>query len=94
MLRKQLYLPEELDREIKLQALKQQKAEAEVVRELLYRGLKKIPRTKKKFKTPADFLLHMVSYNVKGQKDLSKNLDRYLYGDKSLEFGHLYRKKK
>lgn len=94
MLRKQLYLPEELDQEIKLQALKEQKAEAEVIRDLLYRGLKKTPRAKNRFKTPADFLLHMVSYNVKGPKDLSKNLDRYLYGDKSLKFGHLYRKKK
>lgn len=94
MLRKQLYLSEELDREIKLQALKQQKAEAEVIRDLLYRGLKKTPRAKKKFKTPADFLLHMVSYNIKGPKDLSGNFDRYLYGDKSRDFAHLYRKKK
>lgn len=94
MLRKQLYINEDLDREIKLLALKQSKAEAEVIRELMYKGLKKIPARTKKFTTPADFLLHMVSYKAKGPRDISANLDKYLYGKKSKDFSHLYKKKK
>lgn len=94
MLRKQLYITKDLDREVKLLALKQKRTEAEVIRELLYRGLNKAPNITRKFTTPADFLLHMASYNIKGPKDLSKNFDRYLYGDKSRDFAHLYRKKK
>ena len=99
MLRKQIYFTEELDREVKFRALKQKKTEAEVIRNLLYDGLKKDKglkrdQVKKEFENAGDFLLSLATLNVKGPKDLSENLDDYLYGAKSLKFGHLYRKRK
>lgn len=93
MLRKQIYFTEDLDREVKLRALKQKKTEAEVIRELLYDGLRKQIK-KEKFENAGDFLLNLASLNIKGSKDISQNLDDYLYGAKSLKFGRLYRKRK
>ena len=90
MKRKQIYLTEMLDREIGLLSKKEDKPKAEIVRELLEVGLKeKTPK-----KAPGAFLLEMVAHAGKGPKDLSTNHDRYLYGDKSPKYGHLYRKKK
>jgi len=93
MLRKQVYFTEDLDREVKFRALEQRKSEAEVIRELLYQGIKKQEK-REKFESAGDFLLNLASLNIKGSKDLSENLDDYLYGAKSLKFGRLYRKRK
>lgn len=93
MLRKQIYFTEDLDREVKLRALKQKKTEAEVIRGLLYKGLKKQAK-REKFENAGDFLLNLASLSIKGPKDLSSNLDDYLYGTKSLKFGRLYKKRK
>jgi len=89
MKRKQIYLTETLDREVGYLARKENKPQAEVIRELLEKGI-----NKKKKMSGGEFLLKLASYGVKGPKDLSTNLDRYLYGDKSPKYGHLYRKKK
>lgn len=93
MLRKQLYIPEELQRQIKLLVLKEKKTEAEVVRELLASALDRKKRVKgRSFRNPADFLLSIALYKVKGPRDLSSRLDDYLYGRKSRKFSHLYEK--
>lgn len=93
MLRKQIYFTEDLDKEVKLRALKQKKTEAEVIRDLLYKGLKTQAKNQK-FESAGDFLLNLAALDIKGPKDLSENLDDYLYGAKSLKFGRLYRKRK
>lgn len=89
MKRKQIYLTEALDREISAIAKKEKKSQAEIVRKLLEKGI-----DRKKKMSSGEFLLHLASYSVPGPRDLSTNLDRYLYGDKSPKYGHLYRKKK
>ena len=90
MKRKQIYLTETLERELNLQSKRENKPQAQVVREILEEGLQRKER-----KIPAgEFLLRMASHAGKGPKDLSKNLDRYLYGNKSPNYGYLYRKKK
>jgi len=89
MKRKQIYLTETLDREISQLAQKENKPQSIIIRRLLERGL-----NKKKKMNSGEFLMHLATYAVPGPKDLSTNLDRYLYGDKSPKYGHLYRKKK
>ncbi|OGY24436.1 MAG: hypothetical protein A2Y57_02080 [Candidatus Woykebacteria bacterium RBG_13_40_7b] len=90
MKRKQIYLTETLDREIRYASLKQNKPQSEVIRDVLEKNL---VREKKKM-SGGEFLLWLAAGAVPGPKDLSTNLDRYLYGDKSPKYGHLYRKKK
>jgi len=80
MLRTQVYLPEELDRELKLLAKKENKAVAKLIRELLHDGLVKRKRRKK---NAGDTLLEIAKLVGKGPKDLSSNLFDYLYGKKS-----------
>jgi len=80
MLRIQVYLPEELDRELKLLAKKESKAVAKLIRELLHDGLVKRKRRKK---NAGDTLLEIAKLVGKGPKDLSSNLFDYLYGKKS-----------
>ena len=89
MKRKQIYLTDTLEREIGELAKEENKSQAEIVRKLLEKGI-----DRKKKMSSGEFLLHLASYAVPGARDLSTNLDRYLYGDKSPNYGHLYRKKK
>lgn len=39
----------------------------------------KLPKTKQKKFTTNDFLLKLATYNFKGPKDLSQNLDKYAW---------------
>ncbi|MBU1085403.1 MAG: hypothetical protein ABII08_00095 [Candidatus Beckwithbacteria bacterium] len=87
MLRKQLYLTEELDQKLKLLSLSLGKPVAEITRQTIKIGLE---NTKKKIK-PLSGLLSIVGEGI-GPKDLSKNLDNYLYGSKSSKWGRLYKK--
>lgn len=80
MLRTQVYLPEELDQDLKLLAKKEEKAVAELIRELLREGL---ARKKRKRKNAGDTLLDIAKLAGKGPRDLSTNLFDYLYGEKS-----------
>lgn len=80
MLRTQIYLPEELDQELKFLALKEDKPVAEVIRKLLYDGLNKQRSGKKNAGTT---LKEIAALAVKGPRDLSINLFDYLYGKKS-----------
>ncbi len=90
MKRKQIYLTETLEKEINFQSKRENKTQAQVVRELLEESLQK----RKQKLSDGEFLLWMADHAGRGPKDLSTNLDRYLYGDKSPKYGHLYRKKK
>lgn len=83
MIRKQLYLPDNLEREIKYLARKEIKTEAEIIRELLSIGLvRKKPKT-----APAEVLLRIAAKAKTGPKDLSANIEAYLYGKKSPNYG-------
>lgn len=77
MLRTQVYLPEELDQELKLLAKKEGKPKAEVIREFLGKGLKRRKRN------AGTTLKEIAALAVEGPGDLSTNLFDYLYGKKS-----------
>ncbi len=77
MIRTQIYLPKELYQEIGLVAIKEKKPKAQVIREVLEKDLKK------KRGNAGEFLLEIAAMakknKWKGPKDLSKNIDKYLY---------------
>jgi len=79
MIRTQVYLPKDLYRHIDLVAKREKKAKAQVIRDTLEEGLKK----KKTSKNAGHVLLEIAAmaktYNWKGPKDLSTNIDKYLY---------------
>ncbi len=79
MIRTQVYLTEELQAKIKLTALREKKAEALIIREVLEEGFEHI----KPVKTAGQALLELADLGkklgFKGPKDLSLNHDTYLY---------------
>lgn len=83
MIRKQLYLTPEIDRELALTAGREGRTVAEVVREILAKELK----TKRRSGNCGKVLLGMARKAVDGPKDLSRDLSSYLYGRKSLNYG-------
>jgi GAF domain-containing protein len=84
MVRTQVYLTEEQARDIKLRAQRENKHEAEVIRELLDRGFNALQSTIRE--TTGDALLRLAKLGeklqVKAPADLSSRIDDYLYGDK------------
>lgn len=74
MIRTQVYLPEELYQNIKLLAKKEKKSAAQVVRQALERDL-----ASEKGETVGKALLRLSKIKAKGPKDLSENIDKYLY---------------
>jgi hypothetical protein len=82
MKRKQIYLTEVLDKEIALLSKKEDRPKSEVIRKLLEEGLNKEPR-----EAPGAVLLKIAAKATPGPGDLSTNLTRYLYGDKSPNYG-------
>lgn len=83
MIRKQVYLTPEIDRELFILAQKEGRPVAELVRYILAKHL----RTKKTEENPATILLELAKNTFKGPRDLSVNLTSYLYGDKSPNYG-------
>lgn len=83
MIRTYLYVPEELDREIKATAKLQNKSKAEVIRQALDAGLDNI---KKENAGGVQALLDLAKtakkLGVRGPRDLSVNHDYYLWGGK------------
>ena len=83
MIRTQVFLTEEQARDIKLRAKREQKREAEVIRELLNMGFNasRSPRGE----TTGEALLRLAKLGeklrVKAPADLSSRIDDYLYGD-------------
>ena len=74
MIRTQVYLPEELYQNIKLVAKKEKKSAAHVVRRALEKGL-----VAEKGETIGKALMELAKIGAKGPKDLSENIDKYLY---------------
>jgi hypothetical protein len=83
MVRTQVYLTEEQARDIKLQAKRENKAEAEVIRELVNKGLDTSQRANRE--TTGDALLRFAKLGeelqVQAPTDLSSRIDEYLYGE-------------
>ena len=82
MIRTQLYLPEELRLELRLLAQQLNVPVAEVVRKALIKG---IPQVKKKKARGLDVIVGMIKFD-KAPKNLSENLDRYLFGERCKVF--------
>ena len=79
MIRTQVYLTDEQARDIKLKAKRENKREAEVIRELLSEGMKKA--TSKTQESTGESLLRLAAISGKGPADLSSRVDDYLYGE-------------
>ncbi|HLE50181.1 MAG TPA: hypothetical protein VI791_03490 [Patescibacteria group bacterium] len=75
MIRTQVFLPEETYQYLKIRALREKKPAAQVVREVLQAGMGQ-PVKKQ---NAGDTLLQLAKLGGKGPKDLSKNIDKYLY---------------
>jgi len=76
MIRTQIYIPEEIHQETKFLAQKQGKSMAELLRSFITIGV--IEEKKKKSKQRS--LSSLAKLGIKGgPKNLSKNIDKYLY---------------
>lgn len=79
MIRTQIYLPENLYREIGLIARKEKKAKSQIIREALEKDVNK------RRGSVGEALLKLAELgkklNLRGPKDLSINHDKYLYGE-------------
>lgn len=77
MRRTQLYLPEETHSELLFLAAKEKKVVSQIVREILKEAI-----LRKKQASRGRFLKKLADYGAtKGPRDLSSNLDKYLYGE-------------
>ena len=74
MIQKQISLPEELDQQIQERAKRLRASEERVIRELIEQGL----RTTKPMSL-GESLRQLANLGIKGPKDLSQNIDKYLY---------------
>ena len=83
MVRKQFYLTPEIDRELDLAARREGRAVAEIIREILVKGLK----IKQPTKSGGKVLMEMAIRAATGPKNLSKDFSAYLYGSKSPNYG-------
>jgi hypothetical protein len=81
MIRTQVYITEEQARDIKLRAKRENKREAEVIRELLREGMK--TSTTNVQESTGESLLRLAAIGGKGPSDLSTHVDDYLYGENS-----------
>lgn len=83
MLKTYLYIPEQLERKIKITAEAQNKSKAEVIRQALEKGISSVVV---QGAVSAQSLLRIAEvgerHKPKGPKDLSANLDDYLWGIK------------
>lgn len=74
MIRTQVFLPEETYQYLKIQAQKEKKPAAQVIREVLKAGIKRRYPQKNN-----DVWAKLAKIGAKGPRDLSKNIDKYLY---------------
>ena len=84
MIRTMVYLTEEQARDIKLKAKREQRPEAEVIRELISAGQKVSPRQGRE--STGEALLRLArlgeELQVKAPADTSARIDEYLYDKK------------
>ncbi len=92
MKRTQIYLPQDLYAQLKAMARQDATSVSEVVRKTLK------DKVKEKKHSGVNTLLSLAEigkkWKIKAPKDLSANLDYYLYGPGSPEWRYLYKKKK
>jgi hypothetical protein len=74
MIQKQISLPEHLDQKIRERAKRLQASEERVIQELIEQGLKTT-----KPMSLGESLRQLANLGIKGPKDLSQNIDKYLY---------------
>lgn len=83
MLRTYLYIPDNMQAKIMHVAKKHNKSKAETIRRVLETGLDALEMQEN---TSTDVLMELArigeKYKLKGPKDLSSNLDAYLWGEK------------
>lgn len=77
MVRKQIYLTAAQDRRLRREALRQRRAEAEIIREALDRQLGEDTAG---HDVSSDSLWDIIGIARSGRGDLSTNVDHYLYG--------------
>lgn len=81
MLKTYLYLPEELNKKVESAAKRQKKSKAEVLRKAIEEGINTV---EEQTSSGVEVLFKLAEigkkYNPKGPKDLSKNIDKYLWG--------------
>lgn len=81
MLKTYLYIPDHLNTRINYAAAKQKKSKAEIIRFALEKGMNDVQQHEN---TSAQALLKIADvgekYQAKGPRDLSQNLDRYVWG--------------
>jgi len=84
MIRTQIYLPQSQLQQLKQTAFEERTSVSEIIRRKLTTPSTKKTATKKSKMTIGKRLLAMAKdaerRGVKGPKDLSKNMDKYLYG--------------
>jgi hypothetical protein len=84
MIRTHLYITEDQARDIKLRAKRERRRESDVARDLLERG--RFVSQCRRQESVGEGMLRLAQlgkkFGMKGPKDLSTNLDDYLYGDK------------
>ena len=78
MIRTQIYLDEQLHRDLNLLARQEKESMAEVARNILKEGIKKRKKTDMSGKGTLQSLLIIKAKG--GPRDLSRNIDYYLYG--------------
>lgn len=77
MFRTQIYLPEELHQLAKMEAQKEHESLAEFIRRCLEKGIQE-----KKAQAKLKHISQLSELGITGgPKDLSKNIDKYLYGE-------------
>lgn len=76
MIRTQIYIPEDLHREAKMIAKRREESLAELIRRMVCVGVRE---EKKKMQRKSLASLTKLGITA-GPRDLSRNLDKYLYG--------------
>jgi len=76
MIQKHISLPEDLDQKIRQRAKLLKESEDRVIRELIEQGLRS-----SKTMSLGEGLRQLATLGIKGPKDLSQNIDKYLYED-------------
>ena len=79
MIRMQVYLPQQLSQILGIIAKREQKPKAQIIREALEDGIKKKVNVNNAGRALLELAELGKKLHVKGLKDLSTNVDKYLY---------------
>ena len=78
MIQKHISLPEDLDQKIRERVKRLNQPEEQVITQLIEEGLNK---PQQHWKNAGEALKSLSELGIKGPKDLSQNIDKYLYED-------------